>query len=127
MKLSGLKSILRHRVASNPAIEAFCQEQFGRSATVLRRFDNHQPPGESDCPWVHLEFLGERKSNVSREVARTFMLSCGVWRDPEGGVDDAEDRASDLRELAEAALMSPGLGKVEPGDDVHGISNTVFV
>jgi hypothetical protein len=126
MMLSALKEHLRQRLATDAAIDAFCQTQFGRALTVVKRFDVHNPPGKDACPWAHLEFLGDRKSNVSREVPRTFMLSCGVWRDPDGNQDDGEDRAGDLRELIEAALMLPGLGKVETGEDVHEIGEDGF-
>ncbi len=126
MKLSELKACLRRRLSEDAAIEAYCREWFGRSLTVVRRFDNHQPPEAASCPWAHLEFLGAPRSNTSREVSRTFMLSCGVFRDPAAGPDDGEDRASDLRECIEAALMRPGLGKAVTGEDVHEIGEGGF-
>ncbi|EFL53105.1 hypothetical protein DesfrDRAFT_0153 [Solidesulfovibrio fructosivorans JJ]] len=118
MTTSQLMAELRSRLSNSAAIGAFCQEYFGKSLTVLRRYDDNAPPKPSDHPWISLELLGDQKSNKTQIVVRTVFMVCSVWRDPDGTADDGEDRASDLRELAEKALMSPGLGKVEAGDDV---------
>ncbi|MGE4536329.1 MAG: hypothetical protein AB7D37_04555 [Desulfovibrio sp.] len=120
MTTSQLMAELRSRLSRIATIDTFCRDNFGKGLTVLRHYDDNNPPGASVNPWAHLELLGDRKSNTSREVMRTVMLTCSVWRDPDSDVDDGADLVSDLRELAEKALMAPGLGKVETGDDVFG-------
>jgi len=120
MTTSQLMAELRSRLSRIATIDTFCRDNFGKGLTVLRRYDDNNPPKPSECPWVFLELLGDQKSNKTQVVVRTVFMVCSVWRDPDGDVDDGEDRASDLRELAEKALMAPGLGKVETGDDVFG-------
>jgi len=115
MNQSETTAELFRRLETDEAIKTFCLREFGRRLSVLRRFDNHKPPGETDCPWAHLEHLFRSRSNVRRIVTRTYLLSCGVHSED---VCAGESLAADLRELIETAIQQPGLGKVVWAEEV---------
>ena len=81
MKLSTLLNDIAVAIASDAAIEAFCQAKFGKSISIYIHIDPKNPPSISLAPWVGLTIQGYRRTTDSNLLTMDFDLESAVFCD----------------------------------------------
>ncbi len=124
MRTSELLTRIAEAIKDNPALNAWSLEHFHRTPEVRIGLDPEQPPLMENYPVVTVFRLSHARANNAKRQNWTVLLGVGVRGPGEDVLDsgviviNGELRAEDLRELAEEAVFSARLGKVEPSSDV---------
>ena len=109
---------------TDPAIGAFCAEYYAKALTVQFGIDEDNPPPSESYPLAAVILASHARETGSRR--QTWHMVIGLCLRDEATVTLADRevpagalRVERLRELAEAALMAPGFGKVETDGSVE--------
>jgi hypothetical protein len=109
MTTQELLTAIRDALAADTALEAWCQEQFVKSATILLGLDERDPPGENDYPLVAIVGCTQERGDMARELSWKVFVGVGVVNEEiviETNTKTATGllQAEELRELAENAI-----------------------
>ena len=106
MKLSKVLSDVAIAIASDAAIETYCQTNFTKSVSVVVHIDQKNPPSISKCPWVGLTVQGYRIPSENNNKVMQFDVEGYVCCDDSGETTvgkvttlDGFDTIEDLSDL----------------------------
>jgi hypothetical protein len=76
--LNTIKRTIAVAIATDPAIEAHCQEKYGKSITVAIGLDlKALPKAASVCPWAGISIAEYQRANSGK--TSTFQLDSAVY------------------------------------------------
>jgi hypothetical protein len=79
MKLSTLLNDIAESIATDAAIEAFCQANFNKSISVYVHIDPKNPPSINLAPWVGLTIQGYRRVTDMNLLTMDFDIESAVF------------------------------------------------
>jgi len=84
MKLSKVLNDIATAIATDAAIETFCQTNFGKSVSVYIHIDKKNPPSVSKSPWVGLAIQGYRNPTQTNGKTMEFDLESYICCNEDG-------------------------------------------
>ncbi len=81
MTMTELLDAIGRAIASDPDLELFARENYGRPVLVLNRIDERNPPGQEDYPLIHLYPLSRAGEHRVGDDEYTVGFSLGLHDD----------------------------------------------
>lgn len=82
--LSALLAGIASAIATNSALETFCQTNFNKSINVYVHVDPNNPPSISKAPWVGLTVQGYERPAEDKAAFMNFSLETAVYCEKSG-------------------------------------------
>lgn len=124
MRTSELLTRIAEAIKDNAPLNVWCMEHFRRTPEVRIGLDPETPPDRENYPVVNIFRMSHNRSNNIKRRAWVVLLGVGVCAPGPASLENGvivingELLAEDMRELAEEAVFTARLGKVETSSDV---------
>ncbi len=120
MNINTLLDDITFAIASDENLASWCSLTYSKTATVLDEFDEQDPPGESDCPYVAVQTESKTVGVGIQDKTHEFMVVCGLYDDttetgplPNMVKSLGVRRIETMRKYVETAIAGVDIGNVE--------------
>ena len=78
LKLSEFLATVRDKVIASSDLSNFCSTNFGKSCTFYTGWNQKDPPGENNCPFVSFTPNASNVGETASSHSHTMSIVCGV-------------------------------------------------